>query len=619
MSSLFGGTKPSIFGNAPSTGFGSNNANQNPASSIFGTPQQPAGNSSSFGAGNTSGTTPGLFGNNPPTLTNNPSPFSQSLNTNASNAPPPTFGNPTATTGTTGTTGLLGNTGGMTSNTSTTGLFSNTSNTGTTGLFGNTTNNTGTGLFGNTNPNTNTNPGTGLFGNTNTNQASTSNPIGAPGSESNSNPSGAGLFGNTAGASTTSGGLFGNQGGTNVGTNSTLFGNTGVNSNTTTNSLFGGNTAGATGTSVFGQSQQQPPQQTQPQQPANSLFGSSTLGQLANQNQSLFGSQNNANKFGSSVFSSSALGTQPTTSTNFFGQRPAFSSTPTSTFPANSQPDVQQRIEAIVAAWDPSSPQCRFQHFFYNLVDPRQIGSYGRPSNATDDALWNQAIRENPDPTWYILFYISRMCSHRDVSMVPVLAVGFDDLQKRVDAQSAQAKQHTEKLKELQTRLNALAQTHVLSTTRRTTHAIQTHTLINHRLLRLVEHIHLLIPNLRSTAITPEEEALRANLERIREELSSGNGRGRLNELWALLGAVRAAKERDGSPEEVEWKVVDWDGLERLAAILGEQQQGLAHLTTVINNDLKDLEIMGGKSQNSLQESLHPNFFTSSSFRDSRR
>lgn len=121
-------------------------------------------------------------------------------------------------------------------------------------------------------------------------------------------------------------------------------------------------------------------------------------------------------------------------------------------------------------------------------------------------------------------------------------------------------------MQELQTRLTALGQTHVLSTTRNTTRVLQTHTLITHRLLRFVEHIHLLIPNLRSAAISPEEESLRANLERLRDELSSGNGRGRLNELWALLGAVKAAEERGGS-EAMEWKVVDWDGLEKLAAV----------------------------------------------------
>ena len=41
--------------------------------------------------------------------------------------------------------------------------------------------------------------------------------------------------------------------------------------------------------------------------------------------------------------------------------------------------------------------------------------------------------------------------------MVPVLAVGFDDLQQRVDAQTKTAAQHQEKLKVTSSRFPALA------------------------------------------------------------------------------------------------------------------------------------------------------------------
>lgn len=71
------------------------------------------------------------------------------------------------------------------------------------------------------------------------------------------------------------------------------------------------------------------------------------------------------------------------------------------------------------------------QHYFYNLVDPAQVSLYGRPPNATNEALWQKAVRENPD----------RSC------MVPVVAIGFDDLKQRVDAQGQQAQAHHEKLK----------------------------------------------------------------------------------------------------------------------------------------------------------------------------
>jgi hypothetical protein len=39
------------------------------------------------------------------------------------------------------------------------------------------------------------------------------------------------------------------------------------------------------------------------------------------------------------------------------------------------------------------------KHYFYNVVDPRQVHLYGPPVNATNDALWQQAVRENPDPS----------------------------------------------------------------------------------------------------------------------------------------------------------------------------------------------------------------------------
>jgi nuclear pore complex protein Nup54 len=126
---------------------------------------------------------------------------------------------------------------------------------------------------------------------------------------------------------------------------------------------------------------------------------------------------------------------------------------------------------------------------------------------------------------------------------------------------------------ELQGRLSTLSQTHFLSNSLRLTRALQAHTLIKHRLLRLIEHIHLLIPSLRSAAISPEEEALRAKLERLKDQvqrsLGSGGGRGRVNELWALLGAVKAAREREAGVgrDALEWKVVDQEGLERLATV----------------------------------------------------
>lgn len=43
--------------------------------------------------------------------------------------------------------------------------------------------------------------------------------------------------------------------------------------------------------------------------------------------------------------------------------------------------------------------------------------------------------------------------------------------------------------------------------------------------------------------------------------------RGKLNELWALVGAVTAAKDRDRKGGSVEWAVVDDEGLAQIAQV----------------------------------------------------
>jgi nuclear pore complex protein Nup54 len=124
---------------------------------------------------------------------------------------------------------------------------------------------------------------------------------------------------------------------------------------------------------------------------------------------------------------------------------------------------------------------------------------------------------------------------------------------------------------ELRKRIGNLAQRHELSNIPRLHRASAQQIQLTHRLLRLVQHLHLLIPTLRSSSIRPEEEALRAGLEEIDEEIRRPGGmgrmRGKLNELWALIGAVKAVRERGVSDGNVEWAVVDEEGLAQIAQV----------------------------------------------------
>ncbi|KAF8065006.1 nucleoporin complex subunit 54-domain-containing protein [Lyophyllum atratum] len=564
---------------------------------LFGQPnnqqqqQQPAGGGL-FGnpAQTTTQQAPSVFGSNTQN-TQAPSPFGSTSTTNTNVGGGGLFGgqNTNAAQGTTG--GLFGgqqqqqqqpSTGGLFGNpqtqSNTGGLFGSTtqqqpSNTTSGGLFGSTTQQqpgaTGGGLFGSNTQQPSTTTG-GLFGSTTQQPATTGTGLFGSTTTQPQQQQGGGLFGNPSQQSGAGGGLFGSK---------PLGSGLNINTNTTGTNL----------NPLFGQPQQQQQQHQQQPGATGGLFSQPSQNQARS---SLFG-----NNFGQSTTSNNTLfggGNTSTLNTSTLGgggQTGGLGSsglTRGSVGPAQQQADaltqhttLMQRIEEIFNAWNPASPQCRFQHIFYNLVNPNQVSLYQKPPNVPNE-VWEKAMRENPDPK----------------CLVPVIATGFDDLRERVDAQSRQAEQHKERLKDIKTRLDALSERHSLSNGPRLRRAASQQTQLTQRLLAFVQHLHLLIPAVRSSSIRPEEEQLRGQLEEIEEEVRRGRIRGKLNELWALIGAINAASERGrggGGGGQGEWAVVDEEGLAQIAQILSEQQNGLAHLTKILQRHQKDLSvIMGG-------------------------
>ncbi|TFK75520.1 hypothetical protein BDN72DRAFT_757282, partial [Pluteus cervinus] len=222
------------------------------------------------------------------------------------------------------------------------------------------------------------------------------------------------------------------------------------------------------------------------------------------------------------------------------------------------------------------------QYIFYNLVEPSQVGLYTRPLNVAPE-VWEQGVRENPDPS----------------CLVPVIATGFDDLHVRVKAQTDTASNQQKVLQELKSRLEALREKHAVNNISRLQKAQFQQTQLTQRLLAFIQHLHLLIPAVRSSSLRPEEEQLRGQLEEIAEEIRRGRLKGRLNELWALLGAVNASRPGGAAGGVGDWAVVDEDGLAQISQILTEQQNGLAHLTKILQKDSKDLSIITGTKSSS--------------------
>ncbi|KAF7305143.1 C2H2-type domain-containing protein [Mycena kentingensis (nom. inval.)] len=476
-----------------------------------------------------------------------------------------------------------------------TSLFGNTAAAPAAGsLFGGgAATGTGTSLFGAPQqPQQQPAAGGGLFGNTQTQTQQPAAGGGLFGSTTQQPAAGGGLFGSTTTQPAAGGGLFGS---TNTG--SGLFGAKPAGTAplapaptvpATGGGLFGStNTQQASTSNLFGQSTQTKPLFGAPTAPANA-FGASTTNNT-------FGLSNNAPKpaFGLGATQTQAPLGASTLSTSAL-RTPA---------PAQPQADAQTqfarlnaRIEEIANAWNPSSPQCRFQYVFYNQVNPQQVGMYGRPPNISE-TLWAKAVRDNPDPS----------------ILVPTVALSYDDVRTRVDGQSQQAADQVAKLNELKSRIADISTIQSTNHTRAARLAA-THIQLYHRILQVAAHLHLLIPAVRGSAMRLEEEGMRAALEEVKAEVgiggsgtgagargaaaSAGRIRSKIAELWAVVGALSAARDAaTGMAGQGEWKVVDEDGLARIAQILSEQQAGLAHLMKILQKDLKDLAVVLGKSR----------------------
>lgn len=167
--------------------------------------------------------------------------------------------------------------------------------------------------------------------------------------------------------------------------------------------------------------------------------------------------------------------------------------------------------------------------------------------------------------------------------LYPVLALGFNDLKKRVGSQHAEASRQRALLSQLSARLSALEQKHSLQNTVRASAAASRQSQLHHRLVSLVAKAGMLVPALRGRSIGPEEERLIAILESCDAEITrsaandhaaSASGHARLrakvNELWAQVGVVRAKREvlaREGRASGTEWAVVDESGLENVSKV----------------------------------------------------
>jgi nuclear pore complex protein Nup54 len=358
-------------------------------------------------------------------------------------------------------------------------------------------------------------------------------------------------------------------------------------------SAFGGSPFGGTGSQgtgfggqpQFSQSAFQPQQSQQPQQP---------IPQLQPGHQSL------SPAFSSSI-TSHALPSKPSMFADFGTSLRGKSSDPTPG-PSNQNygpaqpPSIPNQLSTLKQKWDPSSPECIFQTYFYNRVGTDQAALYTKPPNQ-DQKKWDEAVTARPDN-----------------SVVPVLAVGFPALKERRQLQEQQVLTYRARMHEIVGKISELQKAHDLTTAPKIDSARDKLITLSHRTLRLAAKVQVL--KSRGYALRPEEEVLKERLVRLERELKDPGSFGRVGEIWARLGAV---KQRLMLLNQVDNTKIDWSDesttemvakvppiVSKLREILSDQASGMNYLAELLKKELEEANALLEKVQERKKRTQFP-------------
>ncbi|RCH86537.1 hypothetical protein CU098_009303 [Rhizopus stolonifer] len=206
------------------------------------------------------------------------------------------------------------------------------------------------------------------------------------------------------------------------------------------------------------------------------------------------------------------------------------------------------------------------------MVPENEVHLYVRPQNQ-DEQLWNEAMRRNPDPKKF----------------VPVLAIGFDDILKRMEVQSNQAELHQEKLKETSERLQSVQRQYMLGTLVKLEEHKRRHTDLTQRLLRLLRYSSVL--RYKGFPLNTDEEATIQQLAQLAESNESPEQlNAKMIALWNRLQSLKAQTSQDRDSKYEVWRTVSEEDTNIIAKVLSDEHHGIKHITSILKSDGKELE-----------------------------
>lgn len=193
----------------------------------------------------------------------------------------------------------------------------------------------------------------------------------------------------------------------------------------------------------------------------------------------------------------------------------------------------------------------------------QEIEEYlSHPPLGIDQLIWSQAKLENPDPNRFI----------------PVPLIGFSSLNERFELQEQEINQQRNRMKILANDVSALERS-IESTKAKLEEARKRNVPIRARILRAM--VYLDVMKKKGFSIQPEEDDLRAKLEKISQELNAPNKfRGCLNELISRVRQMHYSSIPSSSGSTLDDSIVT-----ELQVHLKKQQEAISHLLSTLKDD----------------------------------
>jgi nuclear pore complex protein Nup54 len=182
---------------------------------------------------------------------------------------------------------------------------------------------------------------------------------------------------------------------------------------------------------------------------------------------------------------------------------------------------ILEQMAEILKKWHPDSPECVFQHYFYQNVGPERAPFF-QPSEGEDPRKWEEALKKKPSD-----------------GCIPVLGRGFGQpgIGGRMQIQEAAVQALYQRVNEINDSLRQRIEDHDLKFTVRTQEARRKHIALSRRTLALATKVQVL--RNRGYALDGAEEELKTKLTKLHQTATDPVLGGRQEELWARMTVVR--------------------------------------------------------------------------------